>query len=127
MISHSASLLFALATMAFAGDKDVALLDHSRLLAGQRFEIQTADRVFRGQLIDRTTGECQLAVSNDGASFAAPRTAYLLGATAGPQDRQMLVVMRQVRVGLKMELALGDLDAKHREITSEVKSIRLLD
>lgn len=127
MISHSASLLFALATMAFAGDRDVALLDHSRLAAGQRFEIQTTDCVFRGQLVDRSTGECQLAVSNDGANFAAPRTAYLLGATAGPQDRQMLVVMHQVRVGLKMELALGDLEAKHREITSEVKAIRLLD
>lgn len=127
MMSHSASLLFALATMAFATDKDVALLDHSRLAAGQKFEIQTADCVFRGQLVDRTTGECQLSLSSDGASFTAPRTAYLLGATAGPQGRQMLVVMRQVRVGLKMELALGDLEAKHREITSEVKAIRLLD
>ena len=127
MISHSASLLFALVTMAFAGDRDVALLDHSRLAAGQKFEIQTADRVFRGQIVDRATGECQLAVSSDGASFAPARTAFLLGATAGPQGRQMLVVMHQVRVGLKMELGLGDLDAKHREITSEVKAIRLLD
>jgi hypothetical protein len=127
MMSHSATLLFALATMAFAGGREVVLLDHSRLAVGQKFEIQTADRVFRGELVNRVTGECQWAASSDGATFAAPRTAYLLGATAGPQDRQMLVVMHQVRVGLKMEVGMGDLEARHREITSEVRAIRLLD
>jgi hypothetical protein len=35
--------------------------------------------------------------------------------------------MHQVRVGLKMEVGMGDLEARHREITSEVRAIRLLD
>jgi hypothetical protein len=126
MMGHSASLLFALATIAFAGDKEVASLDHSRLAAGQRFEIQTADCLFRGELVDRTTGQCQLAASSDGTNFTPPRRVYLLGATAGPQDRQMLVLMHQVRVGLRMELGREDLDQQHREVTSEVKAIRLL-
>jgi hypothetical protein len=33
--------------------------------------------------------------------------------------------MHQVKVGLKMELGVDDLDARNRQITSEVKSIKL--
>ena len=46
-------------------------------------------------------------------------------ATGGEQERQMLVVMHQVKVGMKVELAVGDLNAEHRQITSEVKAIKL--
>ncbi len=125
MMGHSAAVLFALATMAATHDTEVRSLCHSQLHAGQKFEIQTADRVYRGQLLDRSTGQCQLASSVDGASFESPRTVYLLGATAGPQDGQSLVLMREVKVGLKMELGLGDLDAKNRQLTGEVTAIRL--
>ena len=125
MMGHSASVLFALATMAAAADTEVASLSHHQLAVGQKFEIQTVDRVYRGELVDRATGQCRLATSADGASFTAPRSVYLLGATAGSQDRQMLVLMHDVKVGLKMELGIGDLDAKNRHITSEVKAIKL--
>jgi hypothetical protein len=81
--------------------------------------------VYRGQLVDRTTGQCQIATSSDGEHFSSPSTVYLLGATAGRQQRQMLVLMHDVKVGMKMELGLGDLEQKHRQITSEVKAIRL--
>jgi hypothetical protein len=92
---------------------------------GQKFEIQTADRTFRGKLLDQATGECQLATSTDGTNFGPPRTVYVLGATAGRQANQMLVLMHDVKVGMKMELGLGDLDQKHRHITSEVTAIKI--
>ena len=125
MIGLSASVLIALAMTAAAGDQQVNSLAHHQLALGQTFEIETADRVYRGQLVDRETGECQMATSDDGVTYTPPRTVYLLGATAGPQARQMLVLMREVKVGLKMELGVGDLDAKHRQITSEVRAIKL--
>ena len=125
MMGHSATVLFALATMAAATDTEVASLSHSQLAVGQKFEIQTADHVYRGQLVDRSTGECRLATSAGGEDFDPPRTVYLLGATAGRQARQMLVLMHEVKVGLKMELGVGDLEPKNRQITGEVKAIKL--
>jgi hypothetical protein len=125
MIGLSAAVLCSLATTAVATDTEVPSLSHQQLAVGQRFEIATADRVYRGEIVDRATGECQMATSADGATFSSPRTMYLLGATAGPQPRQMLVLMHQVKVGLKMELGVDDLDARHRHVTSEVKSIKL--
>ena len=125
MMGHSASVLFALATMAAAADKEVPSLCHSQMAVGQKFEIQTADCVYRGELVDRASGQCQLASSVDGTNFTPPRTVFLLGATAGRHARQMLVLMHEVKVGMKMELGLGDLDEKHRQITSEVKAIKL--
>ena len=38
-----------------------------------------------------------MSASSDGSNFAPPRTVYLLGATAGPQDRQTLVLMHDVK------------------------------
>jgi hypothetical protein len=126
MIGHTAAVLFALATTAASQDKEVSSLSHSQLHAGLKFEIQTADRVYRVQLLDRATGQCQLASSPDGATFESPHRVYLLGATAGPQDGQSLVLMREVKVGLKMELGLGDLEARNRQLTGEVKAIRIV-
>src|SRR2546422_4148848 len=100
MIGHWAAVFFALATMAAAADMEVTSLSHGQLAAGQKFEIQTADRVFRGQLADPATGECQMAMSTDGETFTPSRTVYLLGATAGRQASQMLVLMREVKVGM---------------------------
>lgn len=137
MMGHSATVLFALATMASATGliatgagatgAEVGSLSHDRLATGQKFEIQTADRVYRGELVDRSTGECQMASSQDGTTFTPARTVYLLGATAGRQARQMLVVMHEVKVGQKMELGLGDLEQKNRTITAEVHGIRVLE
>jgi hypothetical protein len=126
MMGHSATLLIAPATIAGASNRDVTEFDHSQLAVGQKFEIQTADRAYRGHIVDRATGECRMAVSADGTNFSTPRTTYLLGATAGPQARQMLVLMHEVKVGMKMELGQGDLEPKNREITSEVKAIKLV-
>lgn len=125
MMGHSVAVLFALATMAAAPDTEVASLNHSQMAVGQKFEIETADRVFRGELKDRATGECRMALSSDGATFSPLRTVYLLGATLGSQDRQTLVLMHEVKVGMKMELAVGDLEQKNRLITGEVKAIKV--
>ncbi len=125
MMGHSASVLFALATMATAPDTEVSSVSCRRIGAGQNFEIQTADRLYRGKLVDQSSGQCLLAASSDGTHFDPPRTVFLLGSTAGPQARQMLVEMHEIRVGQKLELAIGDLEPKNREITSEVQAIRL--
>ena len=126
MMGHSATVLLALATMAGAPDTPVSSITHDRMPVGQAFQIETEDHVYRGQLLDRTTGECQMAISSGGADFSPSRTVYLLGATAGPQDRQMLVLMHEVKVGLKMELGFDDLEQKNRQVTGEVKAIKLL-
>jgi len=134
MMGHSATVLFALATMAAAPDgtlssdpgREVPSITHDKLAVGQPFEIATDEHVFRGQLVDRSTGACQMTMSTDGATFSPARTVYLLGATAGPQERQTLVIMHEVKVGLKMELGIDDLAQKNRLITGEVKAIKLL-
>jgi hypothetical protein len=125
MFGHPASLLFALATMGLSADKEVTSVSSRQLNVGQKFEIRTDDCVYRGQMVDRTSGQCLLTTSPDGTHFTAPRTVYLLGATAGQQDRQSLVLMHEVKVGLKMELGLDDLAEKNRQITGEVRTIRL--
>jgi hypothetical protein len=127
MMGHSAAVLFALATMAATPGREVDSIGRDQLRAGQEFEIETADHVYRGQFVDRATGECRMQASLDGASFDPPRTVFMLGATAGPQARQMLVLMREVRVGLKMELGLGDLEPKNRLLTAKVEAIRILN
>ena len=126
MKRHSATVLFALATMAASPGKPVISITHDKMPLGQEFVIETTDEVFRGQLLDRATGECQMAIARHGADFSPSRTVYLLGATAGPQDEQTLILMHEVKVGLKMELGFDDLEAKNRVITSEVKAIKFL-
>ena len=125
MLGNWATVLFALVTMAGSGGAEVTSLSHGQMSPGRKFEIHTADRTFRGQMIDPATGECQLTVSADGETFSPARTAFLLGATAGRQANQLFVVMREVRVGMRMELGLGDLEQRHRLITGEVTSIAL--
>jgi hypothetical protein len=125
MMGHTAAVLFALATMAATPDTEVSSFAHGKMAVGQKFEIETTDHVYRGELLDRATGQCRMAVSSDRATFAPARTVYLLGATAGPQDRQLLVLMHEVKVGMKMELAMDDLQQKNRLITGEVKAIKL--
>ena len=125
MIGHSAAVFFALAMMAAAGDTEVSSFAHDDVAVGQAFQIETTDQIFRGQLLDRSTGECQMTISS-GGRLAPSRTVYLFGATAGRQDRQMLVLMHKVKVGLRMELGLDDLEQENRLITGKVKAIKLL-
>jgi hypothetical protein len=106
-----------------ASASEVQSLRHSDLSVGQRFEIQTSRRLYRGQLVDRSTGECRMEAAWDGVHFGQPRTVFLLGATQGPQAGITLIVMHTIQVGLKMELGIGDLDPKHRYFTGAVKSI----
>ena len=127
MMGHSASVLLALATMAAAEGKQMRNVSHGPWAVGQKFEIETADQIYRGQLLDRASGQCLVTTSSDGTRFSVPRKVYLLGATAGQQADQTLVLMHEIKVGLRMELGIDDLDQKHRQITSEVKAIRLDD
>ncbi len=126
MKSHTATVLFALATMATAPETPVTSITHDRMPLGQEFVIETTDEIFRGHLLNRATGECQMTIARHGAEFSPSRTVYLLGATAGPQEQQTLILMHAVKIGLKMELGLDDLDAKNRIITGEVKAIKFL-
>jgi hypothetical protein len=123
MLGHS--VLVALATMAAAADTEVASFSHGQLAVGQKFEIRTTDRIFRGQMVDPLTGQCLVTTSVDGDNFTPPRTVYLLGSTAGQQAGQTLVGMHHVRVGKKMELGLDDLEQKHRHVTNDVTAIKL--
>jgi hypothetical protein len=125
MMGHTAAVLFALATFAATPDTEVSSLAHRQMAVGQKFDIETTDHVYRGKLLDRSTGQCQMTVSSDGATFSPARTVYLLGATQGPQDRLTFVLMHEVKVGMKMELAMDDLQRKNRLITGEVKAIKL--
>ncbi len=126
MMGHSATVLFALAMMATAPDMEVPSMTHAAMAVGQSFEIATDQHIFRGQLLDRSTGACQMTMSRDGETFSPARTVYLLGATVGPQDRQTLILMHEVKVGLKMELGIDDLEKQNRVVTGEVKSIKFL-
>lgn len=127
MFGHSAAVLFALVTITAAGGKDVASVAGDQWVVGQKFEIRCADQVLRGELVDRAALRCQIVLSDDGEHFSPPRTVYLLGATAGPQDRQTLILMREVKVGLKLELGLDDLEPQHRMLTGDVVGIRLIE
>ena len=117
----------ALFASAVACADDSSGVKLSELARGSRFRIATADRVYRGELVDPKTGESQLAVSDDGQQFSQPRTVYLLGATQGQSESGglTLVKMNQLQTGLRMELGIGSLDQRDRRVTEPVKSIRI--
>ena len=52
------------------------------------------------------------------------RERFAAYSTLSPEHR-LVVDAGQIKVGMKMELGVGDLEQKHREITSEVKAIKL--
>ena len=107
----------------------VSELCHNQLRAGQRFEIATSDRIVRGEFVDPKTGECVVATSTTGHSFGPSQRVWLLGSTQGDQvgaGGLQLVLMHQVRVGMKIELGLGDLSRENRVLTKPVRSITLL-
>lgn len=107
----------------------VEKMEHHQLQPGQRFEIATQNHVMRGQLIDPSTGECVAAKSAMGQPFGPPQRLWLLGATQGRPPGSgglQLTLMHQVRVGMKMELARGDLSRQNRTVSEPVQSILLL-
>ena len=128
MFLRLAACVCALFASALARADDSSSVKLSELARGSRFRIATADRVYRGELVNPATGETQLAVSDDGQQFSQPRMVYLLGATQG-QDVEsgglMLVKMHQLQTGLRMELGVGSLDERDRRVTEPVNSIRI--
>jgi len=108
----------------------VVTLSHHQVRPGQRFEIATSDHVWRGKFIDPATGECLAATAETGRHFGPYQRLWLLGATQGNQPGAgglQLTFMHQVRVGMRMELGLGDLAREHRVVTQPVRSITLLN
>ena len=100
----------------------------NNLTPGSRFEIATNDRFYRAEIVDSTTGEARLAASTDGVRFTEPRTVFLLGATQGRSTEAgglMLVKMNTLQTGLCVELGLGSLDQRDRQLTEPVRSIRV--
>lgn len=110
-------------------DGPVVTLSHHWVRPGQRFEIATLDHVMRGEFVDPATGECLAATSAFGQQFGQPQRLWLLGATQGNQPGAgglQLTFMHQIRVGMKMELGVGDLSREHRVVTQPVRSITLI-
>lgn len=130
MISRRALTLTALTLLIatpLAAD-EVTSFRLGELKAGARFEIKTENRLYRGEVVEKSTGECRIAASVDDATTFSPiRVVYLLGATPGPQAGFTVVRMHEVKTGMKLELGMGNLEKVNRYLTSTVKSIALLE
>ncbi|MCE9544342.1 MAG: hypothetical protein K8T25_02300 [Planctomycetia bacterium] len=116
-------------TESVASPVSVTNIEHSQLQPGQRFEIATRSDIMRGEMVDPSTGECVAVKSTLGKPFGPPQRLWLLGATQGGQPDGgglQLTLMHQVRVGMKMEVARGDLSRQNRTVTEPVQSILLL-
>jgi hypothetical protein len=128
MLLRSTALLCALAAGGIARGDDVRQIKLGNLNPGSRFEIATTDRVYRGEMVDPTTGEARLAASRDGVQFSEPTTVFLLGATQGRQAEAgglMLVKMNQLQTGMCVELGLGSLQEADRCVTEPVRTLRV--
>jgi hypothetical protein len=128
MLLRSTALLCALAATAIARGDDVRQIQLGNLNPGSRFEISTTDRVYRGEMVDPTTGEARLAASRNGVQFSQPQTVFLLGATQGRQAEAsglMLVKMNQLQTGMCVELGLGSLEESDRCITEPVRALHV--
>jgi len=111
--------------LAAVSGQDLSLRD---LSVGQQLEVRTEARVYRLTVVDPATGETRAAVSTDGVDFSRPATVYFLGATQGrqPAGGEMLVLMGQIKPGLRVELGLGSLSRFDRALTESVTQVRLL-
>jgi hypothetical protein len=128
MLLRSTALLCALAAGAIARGDDVKQITLGNLNPGSRFEISTTDRVYRGEMVDPTTGEARLAASRNGVEFSQPQTVFLLGSTQGRQAEAgglMLVKMNQLQTGMRVELGLGSLQDSDRCVTEPVRALHL--
>jgi hypothetical protein len=128
MLLRTTASLCALAVGAIARGDDVKQIALGNLNPGSRFQISTADRVYRGEIVDPTTGETRLAASRDGVQFSEPQTVFLLGATQGPQAQAgglMLVKMNQLQTGMCVELGMGSLQDSDRCVTEPVRALHV--
>ena len=128
MLIRSTALLCALAAAANARGDDVRQINLGKLNPGSQFQIATTDRVYRGEMVDPTTGEVRLAASRDGVQFSEPQTVFLLGATQGQQAEAgglMLVKMNQLQTGMRIELGLGSLEEADRCLTAPVETLHI--
>jgi len=128
MLLRGTALLCALAAGASARGDDVRQINLGNLNPGSRFEIATTDRLYRGEMVDPTTGEARLAASRDGIQFSEPATVFLLGATQGRQAEAgglMLVKMNQLQTGMCVELGLGSLQEADRCVTEPVRALHV--
>lgn len=129
MLTRTIALAFVFASgAAVVLGGEVNSFTVSGLQPGSRFEIAAGDHVYRGELVDPTTGETRLAASADGVQFTQPRTVYLLGATQGRQQQAgglMFVKMNKVQTGLRLEMGVGSLHEQDRAVTEPVRSIRM--
>jgi hypothetical protein len=128
MLIRSTAFLCALAAVTMARAGDVGQVNLSEMQPGSRFEISTADLVYRGELINPATGEAHLAASRNGTQFSEPQTVFLLGATQGRTAEAgglMLVKMNQLQTGLCVELGLGSLQEADRYLTAPIQSLHM--
>ena len=128
MLIRTTTLLCALASGAIALGDDVKQINLSKMNPGSQFQISTTDRVYRGEMVDPSTGEVRLAASRDGVQFSEPQTVFLLGATQGHQAEAgglMLVKMNQLQTGMRIELGLGSLEEADRCLTAPVETLHI--
>jgi hypothetical protein len=128
MLLRSAAFVCALAASAIARGDDVRQIKLGNLNSGSRFEIATTDRIYRGEMVDPTTGEARLSASRDGIQFSEPATVFLLGSTQGRQAEAgglMLVKMNQLQTGMRVELGLGSLQESDRCVTEPVRTLHI--
>ena len=122
-------LALLLGTAGWVQAKNNQELSLRDLQPGQTVEIQTAERTFRFQMIDRSTGQAEARVSVDGVRFGEPGRVFLLGATRGRQSGGggiTFVIMHRVKVGMAMELGIPSMAENDRWISSPVKRIALI-
>lgn len=128
MLIRTTTLLCALASGAIAFGDDVKQINLGKMAPGSRFQISTAQRVYRGEMVDPSTGEVRLAASRDGVEFSEPQTVFLLGATQGREAETgglMLVKMNQLQTGMRIELGLGSLEEADRCLTAPVDTLHI--
>src|SRR5262245_202574 len=128
MLLRSTAFVCALTAGAAAYGDELKRVTVHDLAPGSHVEFTNADRVYRAEVTDPTTGEAKLTASSDGVKFSAPRTVFLLGATQGQVAESggiTFVKMNQLQAGLRVELGLGSLEQQDRYLTDPIRSIRV--
>jgi hypothetical protein len=132
MVSRFAPLLAVVVgscTLVQTQASELSRLYLDDLQSGQQFAVETEHASYVFQWVGSASGETRATASLDGDPQAKTHRVYLLGSTWGAQPGDggiTLVLMRQLRVGMPMELGVNTLDEKDRRLSSKVKSIRLL-
>ena len=89
------------------GSKECVYID--ALTQGDVLVLQTADRTYTLQVVDKKQAIANAEISADGVHFSRVGQVRLLGATHGLQEGGLtLVEMGAVRVGMKLEFDTGD-------------------